>query len=97
MYMFSNPVDDYKIVLNDDGLPRLRISNFLQGDHEGRPRQVPTKRRGKKYIKEKVQSATWLIKKYSAETKDIYRVAESIVSCQKDFFDGGIHILNHWF
>ena len=25
--------DDYKIVLNDDGLPRLRISN-LPGDHE---------------------------------------------------------------
>ena len=48
---------------------------------------------GKKYIKERVQSATWLIKSIQQRQKTIYRVAESIVRYQKDFFDGGIGFL----
>jgi RNA polymerase sigma-54 factor len=91
VYVFKSG-DDYKIVLNDDGLPRLRISNFyreiMKGDHGSTNQET-----GKKYIKEKVQSATWLIKSIQQRQKTIYRVAESIVSCQKDFFDGGIQYL----
>jgi len=87
--------DEYKIILNDDGLPRLRISNFYRevmagvgchGDHN-------EEENGKKYIKEKVQSATWLIKSIQQRQKTIYRVAESIVKFQKDFFDRGINFL----
>lgn len=81
--------DDYKIILNDDGLPRLRISNFyreimagLEGSKEGET--------GKRYIKERVQSATWLIKSIQQRQKTIYKVAESIVRFQKEFFNNGI-------
>ncbi|HOJ52363.1 MAG TPA: RNA polymerase factor sigma-54 [Syntrophales bacterium] len=81
--------DDYKVILNDDGLPRLRISNFyreimagLDGSKEGEV--------GKKYIKEKVKSAMWLIKSIQQRQKTILKVAESIVRFQKDFFDHGI-------
>lgn len=80
---------DYKVVLNDDGLPRLRISNFyreimagLEGSKEGET--------GKRYIKERVQSATWLIKSIQQRQKTIFRVAESIVRFQKEFFNKGI-------
>ncbi len=80
---------EYKIILNDDGLPRLRISNFyreimagLDGSREGEM--------GKRYIKEWVQSATWLIKSIQQRQKTIYKVAESIVRFQQDFFDHGI-------
>ena len=45
---------------------------------------------GKKYIKERVQSATWLIKSIQQRQKTIYRVSESIVRFQKEFFDRGI-------
>jgi len=81
--------NEYKIVLNDDGLPRLRISNFyreimagLDGSKEGET--------GKKYIRERVQSATWLIKSIQQRQKTIYKVADSIVRFQKDFFNKGI-------
>ncbi len=48
---------------------------------------------GKRYIKERVQSATWLIKSIQQRQKTIYRVAESIVRYQKEFFDRGISFL----
>ena len=80
--------NEYKIMLNDDGLPRLRISNFyreimggLDGSKEGET--------GKRYIKERVQSATWLIKSIQQRQKTIYKVAESIVGFQKEFFNRG--------
>jgi RNA polymerase sigma-54 factor len=87
--------DEYKIILNDDGLPRLRISNFYKevmsglkdhGDHTA-------EESGKKYIRDKVQSATWLIKSIQQRQKTIYRVAGSIVKFQRDFFDRGINFL----
>jgi RNA polymerase sigma-54 factor len=91
VYVFKSG-DDYKIVLNDDGLPRLRISNFyreIMGGSSGNANYET----GKKYIREKVQSATWLIKSIQQRQKTIYRVAESIVRQQKDFFNGGMNYL----
>ena len=83
--------DEYKIVLNDDGLPRLRISNFYREIMGGIGGQDSAeKENGRKYIREKVQSATWLIKSIQQRQKTIYKVAESIVKHQKDFFDKGI-------
>ena len=84
--------DDYKIVLNDDGLPRLRISNFYREIMSGVGSGAKAES-GKKYIKERVQSATWLIKSIQQRQKTIYRVAESIVRHQKEFFDEGICFL----
>ncbi len=83
---------EYKIVLNDDGLPRLRISNYyteIMGGMDGRN----TGENGKKYVKERMQSANWLIKSIQQRQKTIYKVAESIVKFQKEFFDAGINHL----
>jgi RNA polymerase sigma-54 factor len=84
--------DDYKILLNDDGLPRLRISNFYREIMGGMGAGIKEEN-GKKYIKERVQSATWFIKSIQQRQKTIYRVAESIVLYQKEFFDKGIGFL----
>lgn len=89
VYVFKSG-DDYKIVLNDEGLPRLRISNFYREIMGGMNAGV-TRENGKKYIKERVQSATWLIKSIQQRQKTIYRVTESIVRFQRDFFDLGIN------
>ena len=86
--------DEYKIILNDDGLPRLRISNFyreIMGGLSGHA--LHEAEDGKKYIKDKVQSATWLIKSIQQRQNTIYKVAESIVKYQKEFFDRGIDFL----
>ncbi|MFH1080058.1 MAG: RNA polymerase factor sigma-54 [Pseudomonadota bacterium] len=91
VYVFKSG-DEYKIVLNDDGLPRLRISNFyreIMGSNSGKANDET----GKKYVREKVQSATWLIKSIQQRQKTIYKVAESIVRQQKDFFDDGMNYL----
>jgi len=88
VYVFKSG-DDYKVVLNDEGLPRLRISNFYREIMGGMSAGV-TQENGKKYIKERVQSATWLIKSIQQRQKTIYRVTESIVRFQREFFDRGI-------
>ena len=84
--------NEYKIVLNDDGMPRLRISNFYREIMAGMDggREADT---GRKYIKERVQSATWLIKSIQQRQKTIYKVTESIVNHQRDFFEKGINHL----
>lgn len=86
--------EEYKIILNDDGLPRLRISNFYREIMGGLSAHSHHEaENGKKYIKDKVQSATWLIKSIQQRQNTIYKVAESIVKFQKDFFDNGIDFL----
>lgn len=84
--------DEYKIVLNDDGLPKLRISNFYKEIMSG-INTDPDAEVNKKYIREKMQSATWLIKSIQQRHRTIYKVTESILKLQRDFFDQGIDYL----
>jgi RNA polymerase sigma-54 factor len=91
VYVFKSE-DEYKIIMNDDGLPRLRISNFYKEVMAGLSRNHDLEN-GKKFIRDKVQSATWLIKSIQQRQKTIYKVAESIVKNQRDFFDKGIEYL----
>jgi RNA polymerase sigma-54 factor len=84
--------DEYKILLNDDGLPRLRISNFYRDIMIGLNPHLDLES-GRKYIKERMQSAAWLIKSIQQRHRTIYKVAESILKFQRDFFDEGIHHL----
>jgi RNA polymerase sigma-54 factor len=79
--------DDYEIVLNEDGMPKLRINNYY--------RELLTSKRSladgtKEYLQEKLKSAAWLIKSIHQRQRTIYRVTESIVKFQKNFFDKGI-------
>jgi RNA polymerase sigma-54 factor len=84
--------DEYKIILNEDGLPRLRISNFYR-EILGGVNGAAKKAACKEYIKDRIQSATWLIKSIQQRQRTIYRVAESIIKFQKDYFDKGIQYL----
>jgi len=79
--------DDFVIMLNDDGMPKLRVNSFYKNSIS----------RGKKisgeaedYIQEKMRSAAWLIKSIHQRQKTIYRVMESILSFQREFFEKGI-------
>jgi RNA polymerase sigma-54 factor len=84
--------DEYKILLNDEGLPRLRISNFYR-DIMGGINQNHDSESGRRYIKERMQSAAWLIKSIQQRHRTIYKVAESILKFQRDFFDYGLQHL----
>lgn len=76
--------DDYMVSLNEDGLPRLKISNFYRNVLKGTGND-----KTQDYIQEKLRSAVWLIKSIHQRQRTIYRVTESIVKHQRDFFDKG--------
>ena len=79
--------DDYKIILNDDGLPKLRISPTYR-------RMLDVKEVGseetRNYVKEKLRSALWLLKSVDQRQRTIYKVSESIIRHQRGFLDSGI-------
>lgn len=82
--------DQYVAMLNDDGLPQLRISPVYKrlldkgGENSDETRA---------YVKEKFRSALWLLKSVDQRQKTIYKVATSIINFQKDFLDSGIEHL----
>lgn len=80
--------DEYSVSLNEDGMPKLRISNFYKNMLKGGA--TPTGDAvAADYISEKVKSAVWLIKSIHQRQRTIFKVADSIVKHQKDFFDRG--------
>jgi RNA polymerase sigma-54 factor len=82
--------NEWVVTLNEDGLPRLRVSEMYEdmlktlGDRNGSD---------KEYIQEKLKSATWLIKSIQQRQRTIFKVTETIVQRQKDFFEQGIEHL----
>ncbi|MBM3299993.1 MAG: RNA polymerase factor sigma-54 [Deltaproteobacteria bacterium] len=81
--------DDYTVVLNDDGLPRLRICSYYQRELHNKGSAVEAKG----YIQEKLRGAMWLIKSIHQRQRTIYRVTQSIIKFQREFFDKGIDYL----
>jgi RNA polymerase sigma-54 factor len=82
--------DEFHVVLNDDGLPRLRISNLYR-DVLARRGDTPKDTRA--YVHDKVRSAMWLIKSIHQRQRTIYRVMQSIIKFQREFFEKGINYL----
>ncbi|HOC17393.1 MAG TPA: RNA polymerase factor sigma-54 [Vicinamibacterales bacterium] len=82
--------DEYVVVLNEEGLPQLRISPaYRRLLDKGAENSDETRA----YVKDKFRSALWLIKSVEQRQKTIYKVARSIVNFQRDFLDHGIEHL----
>jgi len=78
--------DEFLIVLNEDGLPKLRISSFYKDILRKKDDKSSDTR---EYIRDKLKSASWLIKSIHQRQRTIYKVSESILKFQKDFFEYG--------
>jgi len=78
--------DEYYVVANDDGMPKLKISGFYRSAMADNPK-------AKEYIQDKLRSAQWLIRSIDQRRKTIVKVTECIVDKQRDFFDKGIEHL----
>ncbi len=89
IYVYKHE-DGFKIVMNDDGLPKLRINRFYK-DAVAKGTKIP--KETKNYLNEKMQSASWLIKSIHQRQKTIYLVMESIIKFQREFFEKGISYL----
>lgn len=77
---------EYVAYVNDDGLPRLRISSLYRKLLKNRNGDPKTK----EYIRDKLRSAQWLVSNIQQRKDTIQKVAQSIVDVQKDFLDRGI-------
>jgi RNA polymerase sigma-54 factor len=80
---------EYKVILNEDGLPRLRISRHYRRMLD---RQNPdADREARSYIREKVRAAHRFIKSLDERQRTIFKVATSIIKQEKEFLDHGIN------
>src|SRR3954469_13756375 len=75
--------DKFFVVPNDDGLPKLKISNFYRSALSGTPQ-------AREYIQDKLRSAQWLIRPTQQRQPTIAKVTESIIKFKREFFDKGI-------
>ncbi len=87
VYKFEN---EFVIMINDEGMPKLQVSSFYKNAIK---RGEKISGNAKSYMQEKMRSAAWLIKSIYQRQKTIYRVVESILKFQQDFFEKGIAYL----
>jgi RNA polymerase sigma-54 factor len=83
--------DTWVARLNEDGLPRLRVSNYYRQALRNAPTHgAPSDDKAQDYVKERLRSAQWLIRSIHQRQRTILRVTEAIIYFQLDFFDRGI-------
>jgi RNA polymerase sigma-54 factor len=77
--------NQYEIIVNNRELPKLKIS----AHYKNLLSRKDTSEETKKYLKEKINSALWLIKAVAQRQDTIRRIAECIIGIQGDFFEQG--------
>jgi RNA polymerase sigma-54 factor len=75
------------VTLNEDGLPRLRVSRYYR---QILSKQAHTSREARGYVEEKMRSALWFIRSIEQRKRTLIKVAESLVKYQRDFFEYGL-------
>ncbi len=83
VYVYEHE-DDFIVLLNDEGLPQLQLSEFYK---EG---VTCSSEKEKDYIQDKMRSASWLIKSLYQRQRTLYKVVESIIKYQRPFFKEGV-------
>lgn len=78
--------DDYQIIINNEGIPRLRINSFYE---KLLKKKDSMQNADKQFIEDKFKSALWLIKSIEQRRQTLEKVARSIVKFQREFLDKG--------
>ena len=91
--------EEYVVSLNDDGLPKLKISNYYRAamlaeadkakDKNASPKTKGESGHAKDYITERLRSAQWLIRSIQQRQRTILKVTKSILKFQREFFEKG--------
>ncbi len=78
--------DEFVIQLNDDGLPNLQVST----EYKTLLKQKNSMNsESKSYLRENKRNAEWFIKSIQQRQRTIYKVMESLLKFQRDFFEKG--------
>jgi len=83
----SKESGEFKVALNDEGLPRLRINAYYRRLLARALKENPEAYR---YLKDKMKKALWFLRSLDQRDQTIYKVAKAIVDRQKDFFEKGL-------
>ena len=86
IYVYKSE-NDFVIVLNDDGLPKLQVNSYYK---KAMVRGEKISAETKEYLQDKLRSAAWLIRSIHQRQKTIFKVMESILKFQRSFFEKGI-------
>ncbi|MBN2205783.1 MAG: RNA polymerase factor sigma-54 [Candidatus Aminicenantes bacterium] len=85
----SKEDDELKIALNDEGLPRLRISRY----YRRLLAEAAKDSEAHEYLKDKMKKAIWFLRSLEQRDRTVARVARYIVAKQKEFFESGLDFI----
>ncbi|MBU3159888.1 RNA polymerase factor sigma-54 [Clostridium frigoris] len=86
---YINKIDDeYFISMNEDVLPKLNINNLYKEIIKDEKDVEAVE-----YVKDKLNSAMFLIKSIEQRKNTVYRVLEEILEVQREYFDSGEEFL----
>jgi len=77
---------EYVITLNDDDLPRLKLSSAYQDLLKN---DKTLEKESRQYLSNKMKNADWFIKSLYQRQRTIYKVMDSILRFQYEFFEKG--------
>jgi len=82
---YSEDTSEYTVRLAEDGLPRLRISDYYvkMADSE------KAGEKAKQFLQNNIRSAQWIIDAIQQRKNTLLKVSRSIVNRQREFFDKG--------
>ena len=75
---------DYTVVLNEEGIPRLRVNSLYRSLLRSSGDEA------RQYVEQKLKSAVWLIKSVDQRQRTLRKVTQSIVKFQRGFLDKGL-------
>ncbi len=81
---------EYKVFLNDAGLPRLRISKLYQEIARDKKK---FQGENKDFINQRLNSAHWMIQAIEQRRQTMLKVMNFIVDRQREFFEKGVEYL----
>jgi RNA polymerase sigma-54 factor len=74
---------EYVVILNDQGLPALRVTRGYRGLHAHLSAEE------RRFVAARRQAARWFVEAIERRRQTIRRVVEAVVRAQRDFFDRG--------
>jgi RNA polymerase sigma-54 factor len=86
----SREGDEWKVLVNDEGLPQLRLSPYyrqlLAKAAVGEPEAY-------RFLNDRLKKAIWFMRSLNQRNQTIFKVARFIVDRQKEFFEKGIDFI----
>ena len=79
----------YEVYLSNESSPELRISH----QYRAWMRKEKMSKDEKKYLRDRIESAKWLIRNIEQRQNTILRIARAIVDVQQDFLEKGVEAI----